>query len=70
LKIRDSVKKMIMEKGKDEIFGARPLRRTLQTELEDKLAEAILNGEVSAGHAIEVGISKKELKFYPVEANE
>ena len=64
LKVRDSVKKMIMEKGKDPKFGARPLRRTLQTELEDKLAEEILNGKVKAGQKVEAGVSKKEVKFY------
>lgn len=63
LKIRDSVKKLIVEKGTDTKFGARPLRRALQTELEDKLAEAILNEEVSAGQRIEAGVSKKEIKF-------
>lgn len=64
LKIRDSAKKYIVEKGTDAKYGARPLRRALQTELEDKLAEAILNGEVSRGDTVEVGISQKEIKFY------
>ena len=40
-------------------YGARPLRRALQTELEDKLAEAILNGEVKRGDCIEAGTVKK-----------
>ena len=64
LKIRDSVKKQIMEKGTDAKFGARPLRRALQTELEDKLADAILSGEVKSGQKVEVGVSRKEMKFY------
>ena len=64
LMIRDSVKKYIVEKGTDTKYGARPLRRAMQTELEDKMAEAILNGEISRGMEVEAGISKKEIKFY------
>lgn len=63
LTIRDSVKKFIVEKGTDKKYGARPLRRALQNELEDKLAEAILNGEVKAGTDVIVSISQKELRF-------
>lgn len=65
LTLRDSAKKHIVEKGTDAKYGARPLKRALQTELEDQLAEAILNGEVKEGDVIEAGISKKEIKFYP-----
>ena len=43
LTLRESAKNLIAEKGTDTKYGARPLRRALQTELEDKLAEAILN---------------------------
>jgi ATP-dependent Clp protease ATP-binding subunit ClpC len=63
LTIRDSVKKYIVEKGTDKKYGARPLRRALQTELEDKLAEAILNGEVTSGTEVIASMSKKELIF-------
>ena len=65
LVIRDSAKKYIVEKGTDAKYGARPLRRAMQTELEDKLAEAILRGEVSRGMEVEVRVSKKEIKFSP-----
>lgn len=69
LTLRDSAKKRIAEKGKDTKYGARPLRRAMQTELEDKLAEAILNGEVKPGEQIEAGVSGKEIKFYLKNAN-
>ncbi|MEE0885019.1 MAG: ATP-dependent Clp protease ATP-binding subunit [Faecalimonas sp.] len=61
--VRDSVKKFIVEKGTDKKYGARPLRRALQNELEDKLAEAILNGDVKTGEEVVVHISNKEVKF-------
>ena len=63
LTLRESAKNLIVEKGTDAKYGARPLRRALQTELEDKLAEAILNGEVKAGDRVEAGTAKKEIRF-------
>ena len=63
LTLRESAKNLIVEKGTDAKYGARPLRRALQTELEDKLADAILNGEVKAGDYVDVGTSKKEIRF-------
>ncbi|EGX71235.1 hypothetical protein HMPREF9457_02700 [Dorea formicigenerans 4_6_53AFAA] len=63
LTVRDSVKKLIMEKGTDKKYGARPLRRAVQSELEDSLAEAILAGEIKHGQEVVAGVSKKEIKF-------
>lgn len=64
LKLRESARNYIVEKGTDAKYGARPLRRALQTELEDKLAEALLNGEIKEGDNAEAGASKTGLKFY------
>lgn len=63
LTIRDSVKEHIVESVTDQKYGARPLRRAVQNQLEDKLAEAVLSGEVKSGDDVAVGISKKEIKF-------
>ena len=63
LVIRSSVKDLIVEKGTDTKYGARPLRRAMQNILEDKMADAILNGEIQSGTQVEVGISKKDIKF-------
>lgn len=65
LTIRDSVKKHIVETGTDQKYGARPLRRAVQNQLEDKLAEAVLTGEVLRGMEVVAGMSKKEIKFMP-----
>ena len=65
LTIRDSVKKHIVETGTDQKYGARPLRRALQNQLEDRLAEALLNGDVKRDSEVVVGMSKKEIKFMP-----
>lgn len=65
LTIRDSVKKHIVETGTDQKYGARPLRRALQNQLEDRLAEALLSGEVKRDSEVIAGMSKKEIKFMP-----
>lgn len=69
LHIRDSAKKYIVEIGSDKKYGARPLRRTVQNQLEDKLAEAILNGEIKPGDQVDVGVSKNQIKFSIKETN-
>ena len=65
LTIRDSVKKHIVETGTDQKYGARPLRRALQNQLEDRLAEAMLSGEVKRDSEVVAGMSKKDIKFMP-----
>ncbi len=69
LTIRDSVKKHIVETGTDQKYGARPLRRAVQNQLEDKLAEAILSGEITRDSEVVAGLSKKEIKFIPKTTN-
>lgn len=65
LHIRDSIKKHIVEVGTDTKYGARPLRRAVQNELEDKMAEAILAGEIHSDMEVDVSFSKKQIKFLP-----
>lgn len=54
IKIDKSVKELIAKKGVDKAYGARPLRRTIQNELEDRLAEEILDGNLKAGDKAKV----------------
>ena len=63
LVIRDSVKAHIVETGTNQKYGARPLRRAVQNQLEDKLAEAVLSGDAKRGTQVIVSISKKDIKF-------
>ncbi|MGN1267620.1 MAG: ATP-dependent Clp protease ATP-binding subunit [Dorea sp.] len=65
LHIRESVKEHIVETGTDQKYGARPLRRAVQNQLEDKLAEALLDGTIQRDSEVVVGLSKKEIKFVP-----
>ena len=61
----DSAKTFLIEKGYDEKYGARPLRRAVERHLEDALAEAILGGDIKPGETIKVGVneSKEGLEF-------
>ncbi|MDO4345196.1 MAG: ATP-dependent Clp protease ATP-binding subunit [Eubacteriales bacterium] len=63
LTVRDTVKKHIAEKGFDPKFGARPLKRAIQSEIEDALAEEILAGHISAGDEVIVKMAKEKVQF-------
>jgi ATP-dependent Clp protease ATP-binding subunit ClpC len=63
LNIRDSVKKYIVEKAYDPKYGARPLRRMIQTKLEDALADELLAGHIKAGDTVDVSVKKEQIVF-------
>ena len=63
LQITGSVKSHIVETAYEPKYGARPLRRKIQNELEDGLAEEVLAGRVKRGDQVEVTMSKKEVQF-------
>ena len=62
INIDDSVKKLIASKGVDKAFGARPLRRTIQNLVEDKLAEEILDGNLASGKTLIVDGDELKVK--------
>jgi len=59
----DDVKEFLIEKGYDEKYGARPLKRTIQNMVEDKLAEAVLEGRVREGDSVKILLKDGQLKF-------
>jgi ATP-dependent Clp protease ATP-binding subunit ClpC len=63
LEFTDEAKLMLIDKGYDEKYGARPLRRAVEHYLEDPLAEAILRGDVKDGEAILVTRDGDKLAF-------
>ncbi|MFR2765451.1 MAG: ATP-dependent Clp protease ATP-binding subunit [Clostridium sp.] len=67
LTVDDSAKAFLVEKGYDEKYGARPLRRAIQNLLEDGLAEAVLDGKVKAGDEVTVTKEDDGLKFLSAE---
>lgn len=58
LKVSEKAKELIIEKGYDPIYGARPLRRYLQSSLETLIAKVILKGEITSGSVIEVDVDE------------
>lgn len=63
LKLQPSALKLLAKQGYDPEMGARPLRRLLQTKLEDPLAEMLLRGELPTDSILKVGVKGEELKF-------
>ncbi len=63
LKFQSSALKLLAQEGYDVEMGARPLRRTLQTQVEDKLSELLLTGDLTIGQTLKVGVKAGQLKF-------
>ncbi len=63
LKFTSALKKHLVEKYSDAKMGARPLKRAIQTVIEDELAEAILKGDVKPGSTVSVGIKDGKVTF-------
>ncbi len=59
--ITDRAKELIIERGYDPLYGARPLRRYLQSSVETLLARAILSGDIAAGSTLTVDVENDEL---------
>ena len=65
LELTQDAKDLLATRGFDPVLGARPLRRTIQREIEDVLAEKMLYGEVGPGQIVLVGVEGEgaEAKF-------
>ncbi len=70
IQITDEVKKHLAKEGYDPEFGARPLKRILQKELEDVLAYKILDGTIKQGDSIEVRLQNERLSFHRIKIAE
>ena len=63
LEITDRAKELIAEKGYDPVYGARPLKRTIQRLIQDPLAVKILAGEFKEGDRVRIDLDRGELSF-------
>jgi len=66
LEVTDAAKDLLGEKGYDEVFGARPLRRVIQNMLEDKLSEDLLRGKFREGDTVVIDVKEGEIVVHPV----
>ncbi|MFN2243932.1 MAG: ATP-dependent Clp protease ATP-binding subunit, partial [Anaerolineae bacterium] len=70
LQLSEEAREYLAEKGYDARLGARPLRRVIQTEVEDTLSEGLLEGRFSQGDTVIAYIEDGEIAFRPKEADE
>ena len=61
IELEPQVKELIASKGIDKNFGARPLRRTIQNVLEDRLAEEILEGNLKKNKLVKIGVEDEKI---------
>jgi ATP-dependent Clp protease ATP-binding subunit ClpB len=69
VELDSKAKEFLAERGYDPVYGARPLKRVIQKELQNKLSEMILRGEVVDGAKIDVSVKKDALSFDVKEVN-
>ena len=65
LEVTDAAKDFLGEKGYDEVFGARPLRRVIQDKVEDKLSDSLLRGQFRSGDTVVVDLEGEEIVVHP-----
>jgi ATP-dependent Clp protease ATP-binding subunit ClpB len=63
--LEDSAKELLIKEGYDPTFGARPLKRAIQTLIQNPLALKLLNGEIGSGQTIRISAENGEMKFTP-----
>ena len=66
LEVTDEAKRFLVEVGWDPIYGARPLRRAVQRELESSIARKLLSGEIQPGATVGVVLRNGKLLFEPL----
>lgn len=62
-----SALKVIADKGFDPEYGARPLRKALQREVEDLLSEQLLTGDIQPGNTVSIGSSNKKIRIHVID---
>ena len=70
LKVTGAAKDLIADAGFDSKYGARPLRRAIQTKIEDEMATEILEGHIKSGDAVQVKVKDKKICFAVTDSGE
>ena len=68
IKLEDSAKELLVKEGYDPTFGARPLKRAIQSLIQNPLAVKLLNGEIGSGQTVQISADGGEMKFTPKTA--
>ena len=67
IELSNAAKQLLIEKGYDDKNGARPLRRLIQDDIEDYIAEGVINDTLSKGDILKIGVKKGKLDFKPTK---
>lgn len=68
IELEDSAKELLVKEGYDPVYGARPLKRAIQTLIQNPLAVKLLQGEIQSGQTVRISAEDGEMKFTPVES--
>jgi ATP-dependent Clp protease ATP-binding subunit ClpB len=68
IELDETAKELLVEQGYDPVYGARPLKRSIQTLIQNPMAVSLLKGEISSGQTIRISADGGEMKFTPVDA--
>ena len=67
LELDDTARDLIVQEGYDPVYGARPLKRAIQSLIQNPLAVKLLNGEVGSGQTVRISAENGEMRFAPTE---
>jgi len=70
IQLSEAARDWLAEKGYDPVFGARPLRRTLQRLVENPLSKKLMRGELRAGGQWQIDLEKGELVFREIQSKQ
>ncbi|MGI8410351.1 MAG: ATP-dependent chaperone ClpB [Pyrinomonadaceae bacterium] len=70
IKLDDSARELIIEEGYDPVYGARPLKRAIQTLIQNPLAVKLLKSEVASGQTVRISAENGEMKFSTIEGEQ
>jgi ATP-dependent Clp protease ATP-binding subunit ClpC len=63
MELKESAKELLLKKGYDAAMGARPMRRTIQSLIEDNISEKLISAEIKAGELIEISAENDQIQF-------
>jgi len=68
IELDDTARDLLVQEGYDPVYGARPLKRAIQTLVQNPLAVSLLKGDIASGQTVRVRAENGEMKFEPVAA--
>jgi len=70
IELDESAKDLLVQEGYDPVYGARPLKRAIQTLIQNPLAVSLLKGDIGSGQTVRVSAENGEIKFSPIEGEQ